>query len=359
MRLVQLLSAWRPNGSLEADAIAMDRMLRNMGFRTGIYAKGGTGAALPPEQMPRLTKQDVLLYHVTAYADGVDALPERCRIGLVYHGLPPVRSLRPYQPALAKVLDVRLQQLCDAAAYAAFCITDSEAGKNELEALNFQCDIVVRPRCVSVSDYVSTPDPQLLHRYEDDGLTNWILVGDVVPYHKLEDALQIFACYQRHCNPNSRLFFIGSDRDTPKYRKRLQRYAQALELRHVQFVGAVSPSEVVAYFRLADLFLYTAAYDCFNVPLVEAMYYAVPILAYAGGASCMLDGAEAVLEERDPMEAALLAHRILTDQTLRRELVTAQRQRQLLFSYQEIRKIFEPQMHAIFQPHTKEEAVQP
>ena len=61
----------------------------------------------------------------------------------------------------------------------------------------------------------------------------------------------------------------------------------------------------------------------------------------------------------DPMEAALLAHRILTDQTLRRELVTAQRQRQLLFSYQEIRKIFEPQMHAIFQPHTKEEAVQP
>ena len=146
MRLVQLLSAWRSNGSLEADAIAMDRMLRNMGFRTGIYAKGGTGAALPPEQMPRLTKQDVLLYHVTAYADGVDALPERCRIGLVYHGLPPVRSLRPYQPALAKVLDVRLQQLCDAAAYAAFCITDSEAGKNELEALNFQCDIVVRPR---------------------------------------------------------------------------------------------------------------------------------------------------------------------------------------------------------------------
>ena len=92
MRLVQLLSAWRPNGSLEADAIAMDRMLRNMGFRTGIYAKGGTGAALPPEQMPRLTKQDVLLYHVTAYADGVDALPERCRIGLVYHGLPPVRA---------------------------------------------------------------------------------------------------------------------------------------------------------------------------------------------------------------------------------------------------------------------------
>ena len=61
MRLVQLLSAWRSNGSLEADAIAMDRMLRNMGFRTGIYAKGGTGAALPPEQMPRLTKQDVLL----------------------------------------------------------------------------------------------------------------------------------------------------------------------------------------------------------------------------------------------------------------------------------------------------------
>lgn len=52
MRLVQLLSAWRSNGSLEADAIAMDRMLRNMGFRTGIYAKGGTGAALPPEQMP-------------------------------------------------------------------------------------------------------------------------------------------------------------------------------------------------------------------------------------------------------------------------------------------------------------------
>jgi glycosyltransferase involved in cell wall biosynthesis len=86
-------------------------------------------------------------------------------------------------------------------------------------------------------------------------------------------------------------------------------------------------------------------HEGFCVPLVEAMYFGVPILAYdACAIPDTLGDSGILLKRKDPLEAAMVANRILTDTVLRRELVSQQRQRQQAFSYQKVRATLEAQL---------------
>ena len=49
---------------------------------------------------------------------------------------------------------------------------------------------------------------------------------------------------------------------------------------HVHFTGHVSNEELSAYYEVADLFLCASEHEGFCVPLVEAFYKQVPVLAY-------------------------------------------------------------------------------
>ena len=81
------------------------------------------------------------------------------------------------------------------------------------------------------------------------------------------------------------------------------------------------------------------------MPLVEAMYFNLPILAYDSSAiSDTLGGSGILLPTNDPMEAALAADRVLRDSELRREVIAEQHSRQQEFAYPEIRKVCEGQL---------------
>ena len=119
-----------------------------------------------------------------------------------------------------------------------------------------------------------------------------------------------------------------------RYYHRLRRYVGALELDNVVFTGHISFPAILAYYHLADLFLCMSEHEGFCVPLVEAMYFGVPILAYDSSAIAdTLGGSGVLLSSNDPMEAAMCADRILRDAALRREIVAGQRRRQQDFAY--------------------------
>lgn len=127
-----------------------------------------------------------------------------------------------------------------------------------------------------------------------------------------------------------------------RYYHRLRRYVGALELDNVVFTGHIPFAQILAYYHLADLFLCMSDHEGFCVPLVEAMYFNLPILAYDSSAiSDTLGGSGILLPTNDPMEAALAADRVLRDSELRREVIAEQHRRQQEFAYPEIRKVFE------------------
>ncbi len=69
-------------------------------------------------------------------------------------------------------------------------------------------------------------------------------------------------------------------------------------------------------------------HEGFGVPLVESLFYRIPIVAFAAAAvPSTLGGAGVLITEKRPREIAALIHRIVTDQALRDRIVAAQDRR--------------------------------
>ena len=70
----------------------------------------------------------------------------------------------------------------------------------------------------------------------------------------------------------------------------------------VHFLGHVSNEELTALYDVADLFLCASEHEGFCVPLIEAFYKRVPVLAYAATAvPATMDGGGVLYETKDPL----------------------------------------------------------
>ena len=73
----------------------------------------------------------------------------------------------------------------------------------------------------------------------------------------------------------------------------------------MHFIGPVSNEELVAFYEVADLFLCASEHEGFCVPLVEAFYKQIPVLAYAATAvPATMDGAGVLYNDKDPLHVA-------------------------------------------------------
>jgi glycosyltransferase involved in cell wall biosynthesis len=94
---------------------------------------------------------------------------------------------------------------------------------------------------------------------------------------------------------------------------------------HVHFIGHVSDEELVAFYEIADLFLCASEHEGFCVPIVEAFYKQVPVLAYAATAvPSTMDGAGVLFENRDPIHVAALMDEIISNAALQDQIVDGQ-----------------------------------
>ena len=93
----------------------------------------------------------------------------------------------------------------------------------------------------------------------------------------------------------------------------------------MHFVGHVSDEELVAFYEVADLFLCASEHEGFCVPLVEAFYKQVPVLAYAATAvPATMDGAGVLFDDKDPLHVAALMDAILSNAALQDRIVDGQ-----------------------------------
>ena len=89
------------------------------------------------------------------------------------------------------------------------------------------------------------------------------------------------------------------------------------------------------------------------VPLVEAMYFGVPIIAYDTSAIPeTLGGSGILLKDNDPVFTAAVLDRLLTDEKLRSSIIEGQRRRLEYFSYDRLKDIFETKLRSFIEGGT-------
>lgn len=348
MRIIQMVTTISPGDAVGNDIRALDRMLREEGYTSEIYAENidprlnGKGIHQISELRP-LAEEDIILYHA-CIDTGLNQrfLDYGGKRVMIYHNITPAHFFEEYAPAsVCSCLrgEIQIKNLADQVDY---CIADSDYNRQQLLAMGFKCPIDVCPILIPFEDYHKAPDEAILQKYQGDGWTNLLFVGRIVPNKGFQHIIAAFAAYHKRYNPKSRLFLVGNPSGMEAYVEDLKQYAAKLGVQeHVLFSGHIRFPEILAYYRLADVFVCMSAHEGFCVPLAEAMEFGIPIVAYDSSAIAETLGKGGILlDSTDPYLAAGVMNRIVEDPRLRDYLLSQQEEELKRFQYETVKKRF-------------------
>ncbi len=334
MKIIQVLSNVGFGDAIGNHTCLLKKHLEEMGFETGIYAecwdkRHQPGIISPFAQMPHLDPDDVVIFHV---ADGtwMNMLPFKwnCRKIMFWHNITPPRFIRPFDMLIANALQSGLDDVALLNNSADRYIAGSQFSKNDLLEMNYPEDrITVMPSYyIPFEDYSKAPDIEIMKKYSD-GWLNLLFVGRIAPNKKHEDIIRAFAYYKKYINPKSRLILVGSV-FLKDYNESLRKYITELGVKDVIWAGHISFSQLIALYKISDIFLCCSEHEGFCVPLAEAMFFQLPIIAYNSSAVPeTLGGSSIVLDTKDPAVWAKTIDLIAKDHALRREIIERQNNR--------------------------------
>ncbi len=345
MRVIQVLKVLAFGDAIGNHVIALQKAFQSQEIRTKIYAEV-IDARLPEGtaenyQLYEEKEGDLILYHLSTGTELNRKITEHSsRIIINYHNITPPQYFTGYNRQGELNCRTGLEDAEYLADKVSCCIADSQYNKEDLIHMGYQCDIAVIPILIAFNDYKKKPDAETESRYRD-GWTNIIFVGRIVPNKAQHDIINAFGYYKKYYNPQSRLILVGTCGGMERYQSQLETYADRLGVQDVIYPGHISFQEILAYYRCADLFLCQSEHEGFGVPLVEAMTFGVPIIAYDSSAvGETLGGAGLLMETKNPLETAAVMNRVMTDRRLRERMVENGYERLKDFDNQEIARRF-------------------
>lgn len=180
--------------------------------------------------------------------------------------------------------------------------------------------IIFDPKRYSIS-----PDKKILEHYHNRPTI--IYVSRISPNKRPEDVILTFY-YLKQIRPEAQLVLVGSAGGMELYQEYLQALVNRLGLSDVFFAGHVGAAEWAAYYRAAKILISMSEHEGFGIPLLEAMYYGVPAVAYkAGAVADTLGGSGVLITKKDYPAVAGLLDVLLSDETLRERIIARQRER--------------------------------
>lgn len=316
-------------------AIWIRDQLRKWGFRSEIYVRhidfrvAGECHAFTPEA---LHASDAAIYH---HSIGTEITPHMLEFHgpkcLIYHNITPAEFFQFHWPEFATILAQGREDLPRLAEQFPHSCGDSAYNVLELADAGFPQPGVL-PLAITPVKWAAPPDPQLMGMLQD-GRTNLLFVGRFAPNKKQDDLIAAFSHYLA-LDPAARLILVGKPEESDPYVAHVRDIVCALGLEEsVVFTGSITDVQLAAYYRTAHLFWSMSEHEGFCVPIVEAMWFDVPVLAFKSSAVPETLGNAALLftTKEDLAAVAALARLIVEDANLRGRIIRRQRDRRLSF----------------------------
>ncbi|MCU0240890.1 MAG: glycosyltransferase family 4 protein [Vicinamibacteria bacterium] len=325
----QLLAALSYGDAIGNEALAIQKYLRAAGLGSDIFCEHVhprvAHCARPLWEYKEVSgPETVCLFHFSiGSAAGPLLYHAHDRVVIIYHNITPAHFFLGFHPHLAGLCYNGRRELAAFAPRAELALGDSEFNRQELVEAGYQRTGVL-PIVLDPTRYALEPSPVIARLY-GDRRTNILFVGRIIPNKRIDDLIRVFAVYQRYIEADSRLLLVGDYRGHERYFARLTEMVDQLRLRDVVFTGHVDDSDLLSYYRAADVFLCLSEHEGYCVPLVEAMLLGVPIVAYdAGAVRDTLRGGGVLLKDKSPELVAELLGSVVSEPPLRQAILATQ-----------------------------------
>ena len=328
-RVHQVLATLGYGDAIGHEVLGIQRVLRTAGYESEIFVETSDPRLEHltqdyREMVGAVSPDDILIHHfsIGSRASRVAyALPGR--MVLVYHNITPPEYFIGVHKLLVKLCFHGRRELRAYIDRCELALGDSEYNRQEIDALGFRQTGVLP--VVPGFAHLDLPSDRAVAAGFDDQWTNILFVGRLVPNKKFEDVIRAFHAYRTRHNPRSRLLLVGSYSGFETYLAMLQGLRARLGTPDVHFLGHVSDEELTAIYDVADLFLCASEHEGFCVPLIEAFYKRVPVLAYASTAvPTTMDGGGVLYETKDPLEVARLMEAVLDSREVEEAILASQ-----------------------------------
>ncbi len=364
MKIIQVMPTVSLGDAVSNDARAIARVISDMGYKTRIYAENidrriKDSCIRKISKLPRLNCDDIVIFNHSTGTQLCYTLPQLGgRKMMIYHNITPPEFFDGFSPISAALTRQGYEGTKFLSDKIDYVMAVSKYNAEDLRRMGYTCPMSVRPILIPFEDYKKHPDAEIVKEYGEDGYTNIVFVGRIAPNKKQEDLIKIFAYYKKKINPKSRLIIVGNDVGMEKYSGALKAYTEALELDDVIFTGHISFKALLAYYEVADVFLCMSEHEGFGVPLVEAMFFDVPIIAYNSSAIAdTLGGSGVLVDDKDPVLVSKLIERIVTDKPLRNSILSTQRKRLDELKYDTVKDRFTKQLKSFIECRISEENI--
>jgi len=347
----QFLAGYSKGDAISNEARVLRALFRKWGATSTIFCEA---SCIHPELRRDVmdvhtcvvNPEDIVLLHLSIGSIVNEVFARlSCQKAILYHNITPHEFFVTFKPQAAEKLRLGRDQMEGLAGAAQVNMADSEYNSRELKSAGY-LDVRVLPIVLDFKYLAEKPDAKVLCDYQDEK-KNILFVGRCAPNKCIDDLVRTFAYYQRHVEPHSRLIHVGSFTGMEAYYSLCRIQAKNLGLRDVHFMGSVTQSQLSAFYHVADVFLSVSEHEGFCIPLLESMYFDVPILAYAAGAVAETLAESGILfRKKEKAQIAEMIGRLTRNTSLRNAVIHDQRQR--LQQYQSLdlevvlRKTFTP-----------------
>jgi L-malate glycosyltransferase len=325
----QVLATLGYGDAIGHEVLGIQRVLRGAGYESEIFVETADPRleelTIDFRELVQASHPENLLIHHFSIGSKASriayALPDR--MALVYHNITPPEYFADIHKMLVRQCYHGRREL---GAYVTRCdlaLGDSEFNRQELARAGFDPTGVL-PVVPDFSHLDRVPNDLIARQFDDEWI-NILFVGRVIPNKRIESLIRFFAAYKTRYNPRARLLIVGSYGGFERYLTQLHELIGRLRVPDVHITGHVSNEELTAFYDVADLFLCASEHEGFCVPLMEAFYKRIPVLALARTAvPATLDGGGILYEHADPAEVALLLDLVAGDVALQERILSAQ-----------------------------------
>ena len=355
VRIDQVIPTLASRDAIGGHVIQLRDLLREKGYQSDIYYGNASpdrlDHGLPVARLgDRSTKGRVLLYQLSIGSPVADVFRERGERKFVnYHNITPADLLEAWIPSVGDEVRRGRAQLRDLAPVTEFAIADSAFNERELKVAGYRSTTTV-PLLIDLDGFSGTPDAVTAARLaaqKEQGGADLLFVGKVSPHKGQHDLVKALAAYRRLYDPNARLHLVGGA-ISDDYQLAVERFAGELGLLDaLDFAGSVTHEELIAYYAGCDAFVCLSNHEGFCVPLLEAMYHGLPIVAYTNTAVPeTVQGAGLILPNKEPVRVAAAIDRVVRDPQLRSMLAEAAAERVGTFALPRVRDGFSSALEA-------------
>lgn len=324
------------SGSAVGDAVTNGMLL----IRDALRLRGVESEIFVEGRDPRLADQlkligqltvtpdDILLVHHSMGHDLIDHLSSiSCKKVLVYHNVTPPKYFAGSE-YWQKYSIAGYDQINSLREFVSASIADSRYNAEELVRRGFE-NVKTLPLLKDFKSIRFSPFNQR-HQHFDHPVYQLLFVGRIAGNKGQAELVEFMAAYADSFEYPLHLTLVGhSDHDGSGYGARLRDLISSYGLEsRVKIVGHVSDEDLYGLYRAADAYVSLSQHEGFGVPLVEAMAFDLPVVAYdtAAISSTLGDSGIRIPDTRPDTIARALAP-VLMSRATRREVVSAQRRR--------------------------------